>query len=48
MDQEMIKEIATENGISDRKVEEMIKISLFFGYTYYEAKEGIKSFYLSK
>ncbi len=44
----MIKEIARENGISSRKVEEMIKISVFFGDTYLEAKERIKRFYLNK
>ena len=42
------KKIMEECGISKRKAEELLKASLFYGDTYDEAKENIKSFYLSK
>lgn len=45
MKDEIIEEIMRECNISKRKAEEMLKVSLFYGDTYKEAKESIKEFY---
>lgn len=48
MEEEVLKEIMKECGVSKRKAEELLKVSLFYGDTYNEAKESIKNFYLHK
>lgn len=48
MEEEIVREIMKECNISKRKAEEMLKVSLFYGDTYSNAKECIKEFYLSK
>ncbi len=50
MEEKILKEIMNECKISKRKVEELIKFSLFCGDTYEEAKINICNFlfHLSK
>lgn len=48
MEKEILEEIVKECKISRRKAEELLKVSLFCGDSYSEAKECIKWFYLSK
>lgn len=48
MKEMIIKEIMKENGISKRKAEELLKISLLYNYNLEEAKNKIKKFHLSE
>lgn len=47
MEKEFVEEIMRECKISKRKAEEMLKVSVFYGDTYNEAKENIKKFWIN-
>ena len=44
MEEKILKEIMKECKINKRKGEEMLKVCLFYGCSYEEAKNIIKSF----
>lgn len=44
MEKEILEEIVKECKISRRKAEELLKVSLFYGNSYEEAKNNIKNF----
>lgn len=46
MRRNVVNDVVKECKISKRKAEEMLKISLFYGDTYSEAKESIRNFTL--